>query len=127
MNAEECEHKKCFEQRETIIEKHNAVLQLSVQSSDWAWFLEAAGCNLIQGEIILTTCNKNDIAKWFREKQLFWKVDSSETKCKRDYVNALLKIENIMSNDLVNKLIQAAELLWNLSHKNPDPGRKFIE
>ena len=47
-------------------------------------------------------------------------------KRKHDYINALLKIEN-MNNDLVNNLIQDAEVLWNSSNRNPEPGRNFIE
>ena len=35
----ECEHKNCLEQRKAVIEKHHAVLHLSVQSSNGAWVL----------------------------------------------------------------------------------------
>ena len=33
--------------------------------------------------------NRNDIANWFHENQLFWKVNSSQTKCNRYYIQHL--------------------------------------
>ena len=42
-------------------------------------------------------------------------------------MNAQVKIENIMSNELVNNLIQAAEVLWSSSNRNPEPGRNIVE